>query len=115
MYGNIRTKNQRPTVRRAKNTRSNPKIQRRGTHKELSTTTRLRSDKRKTTPTRQANDGGNKKIRRTTKRQNSQKGTETPKKRNKKMFRHITKAGMDFQDAIFNYMADFIYHEMVPE
>ena len=31
MYGNIRTKNQRPTVRRAKNTRSNPKIQRRGT------------------------------------------------------------------------------------
>ena len=37
------------------------------------------------------------------------------KKRNKKMFRHITKAGMDFQDAIFDYMADFIYHEMVPE
>ena len=31
------------------------------------------------------------------------------------MFRHITKAGMDFQDAIFDYMADFIYHEMVPE
>ena len=37
------------------------------------------------------------------------------KKKNKKMFRHITKAGMDFQDAIFDYMADFIYHETVPE
>ena len=37
------------------------------------------------------------------------------KKRNKRMFRHITKAGMDFQDAIFDYMADLIYYEMVPE
>ena len=31
------------------------------------------------------------------------------------MFRHITKAGMDFQDAMFDYMADFIFYEMVPE
>ena len=31
------------------------------------------------------------------------------------MFRHITKAGMDFQDAIFDYMADFIFNEMVPD
>ena len=31
------------------------------------------------------------------------------------MFRHITKAGQDFQDAIFDYMADLIYHETVPE
>ena len=29
------------------------------------------------------------------------------------MFRYITKAGQDFQDAMFNYMADFIFFEMV--
>ena len=29
------------------------------------------------------------------------------------MFRHITKAGMDFQDAMFDCMADFIFNEMV--
>ena len=37
------------------------------------------------------------------------------KKRNKKMFRHITKAGMDFHDAMFDYMADFIFNKMVPD
>ena len=37
------------------------------------------------------------------------------KKRNKNMFRRITKAGMDFQDAIFDYMADFVFNEMVPD
>ena len=31
------------------------------------------------------------------------------------MFRQITKAEMDSQDAIFDYMADFIFNEMVPE
>ena len=31
------------------------------------------------------------------------------------MFRHITKAGMDFQDAMFDCMADFIFNEMVPD
>ena len=37
------------------------------------------------------------------------------KKNNKRMFRHITKAGQDFQDAIFDYMADLIYNETIPE
>ena len=37
------------------------------------------------------------------------------KKGNNFFFRHITKAGMDFQDAMFDYMADFIFNEMVPE
>ena len=36
-------------------------------------------------------------------------------KRNKNMLRHIAKAGMDFQDVIFDYMADFIFNEMVPD
>ena len=27
----------------------------------------------------------------------------------------ITKAGMDFQDALFYYMADFVFDEMVPD
>ena len=31
------------------------------------------------------------------------------------MFRHIIKAGMDFQDAMFDYMADFIFNKMVPD
>ena len=31
------------------------------------------------------------------------------------MFRHITKAGQDFQDTMFDYMADFIFNEMVPD
>ena len=35
------------------------------------------------------------------------------KKSNKNIFRQITKAGMDFQDAIFNYMADFLFNEML--
>ena len=34
------------------------------------------------------------------------------KRKNKKMFRNITK---DFQDAMFDYMADFIFNEMVPD
>ena len=34
-----------------------------------------------------------------------EKCIQTPEKRN--IFRHITKAGMDFQDAMFDYMADF--------
>ena len=37
------------------------------------------------------------------------------KKRNKKFFRHITKAGQDFQDTMFDYMADLIFYEMVPD
>lgn len=37
------------------------------------------------------------------------------KKRNKKTFKHITKAGIDFQDAMFDYMADFIFNEMLPD
>ena len=31
------------------------------------------------------------------------------------MFRHITKAGQDFQDAMFDYMSDFMSQEMVPD
>ena len=31
------------------------------------------------------------------------------------MFHHITKAGQDFQDAMFDYMSDFMFHEMVPK
>ena len=31
------------------------------------------------------------------------------------MFHHITKAGQDFQDAMFDYMSDFMFHEMVPD
>ena len=31
------------------------------------------------------------------------------------MFRRIPKAGPDFQDAMFHYMADFIFYEMVPD
>ena len=31
------------------------------------------------------------------------------------MFRHITKAGQDFQDAMFDYMFDFMFHKMVPD
>ena len=34
------------------------------------------------------------------------------KKKNKKMFHHITKAG---QDAMFDYMSDLMSHEMVPD
>ena len=34
---------------------------------------------------------------------------------NKNMFRHTTKAGNDFQDAMFNYKADFVFNEMVPD
>ena len=41
--------------------------------------------------------------------------SHSSKEINKKMFRQITKAGMDFQDAMFDYMADFIFNEMVPE
>ena len=37
------------------------------------------------------------------------------KKNNKKMFRHINKAGQDFQNAMFVYMADFMSQEMVPD
>ena len=36
-------------------------------------------------------------------------------KKNKKMFRHINKAGQDFQDAMFVYMSDFMSQEMVPD
>ena len=31
------------------------------------------------------------------------------------MFRHIIKAGQDFQDAMFDYMSDFMSQEMVPD
>ena len=31
------------------------------------------------------------------------------------MFRHITKAGQYFQDAMYIYMADFMNNEMVPD
>ena len=31
------------------------------------------------------------------------------------MFRHITKAGQDFQDAMFDDMSDFMSHEMLPD
>ena len=37
------------------------------------------------------------------------------KKRNKKVFRHITKADHDFQDAMFDYMSDFMFHARVPD
>ena len=37
------------------------------------------------------------------------------KKNNKKMFRHINKAGQEFQDAMFEYMADLVNNETVPE
>ena len=31
------------------------------------------------------------------------------------MFCHITKAGQDFHYAMFDYMSDFMFHEMVPD
>ena len=34
------------------------------------------------------------------------------KRKNKKMFRNITK---DFQDAMFDYVSDFMSYEMVPD
>ena len=37
------------------------------------------------------------------------------KKKNKNMFRHITKAGQYFQDAMYIYMADFMDNELVPD
>ena len=37
------------------------------------------------------------------------------KKKEHKKFQHIIKAGKDFQDAMFNYISDFIFHEMVPD
>ena len=37
------------------------------------------------------------------------------KKKNKNMFRHINKAGQDFQNAMFVYVADFMSQEMVPD
>ena len=36
------------------------------------------------------------------------------KNKNKNMFRHINKAGEEFQDAMFIYMGDFMAQEMVP-
>ena len=35
--------------------------------------------------------------------------------KNKDMFRHINKAGQDFADAMFDYMADFIFNKLVPD
>ena len=37
------------------------------------------------------------------------------KKKKKNMFRHITKAGQYFQDAMYVYMADFMDNELVPD
>ena len=37
------------------------------------------------------------------------------KKKKKNMFRHITKAGQYFQDAMYIYMADFMDNELVPD
>ena len=37
------------------------------------------------------------------------------KNKNKNMFRHITKAGQYFQDAMYIYMADFMDNELVPD
>ena len=31
------------------------------------------------------------------------------------MLLHITKAGQDFQEAMFDYMSDFMSHKMVPD
>ena len=76
--------NQRPINRREKNTRRNPKIQRRCTHEKRSTKIGPRINERKTKPTQQNNDRGNQKTWGTTKRQNIQKGTETPKKKEQK-------------------------------
>ena len=39
-----------------------------------------------------------------------EKSAETIKKENKNMVRHINKAGEDFKDAMFGYMADFIFN-----
>ena len=36
-------------------------------------------------------------------------------KKYKRMFRHIKKAGQDFQDIMFVYMSDFMFQEMVPD
>ena len=33
----------------------------------------------------------------------------------KNMFRLITNAAMDFQDAIFDYMANFLFNDMLPD
>ena len=37
------------------------------------------------------------------------------KNKNKNMFRHITKAGQYFQEAMFIYMADFMDNELMPD
>ena len=37
------------------------------------------------------------------------------KNKNKNMFRHINKAGEEFQDALSIYMGDFMTQEIVPD